>query len=90
MSILGCGCAVRIGTTRAQFAHFPGECIEPETRWRMMQSDANCSLRLNSLIIRENTGNFRDFGRSEPKSGQKTLSSLEFLPKFPTRWIREF
>jgi hypothetical protein len=27
----------------------------------MMQSDANCSLASNSLIIRESTGNFRDF-----------------------------
>jgi hypothetical protein len=32
--------------------------------WRMTQSDANCSLRSNSLIIRENRGNFRDFGRA--------------------------
>jgi hypothetical protein len=31
----------RIATTRAQFAHFPGECLKPETRWRMKQSDAN-------------------------------------------------
>jgi len=28
----------------------------------MVQSDANCSLQSNSLIIREKTGNFRDFG----------------------------
>jgi hypothetical protein len=34
---------VRIATTRGQFAHFPGESLKPETRWRMTQSDANCS-----------------------------------------------
>jgi hypothetical protein len=28
----------------------------------MTESDANRSLQSNSLIIRENTGNFRDFG----------------------------
>ena len=31
----------------------------------MRQSDANQSPRSNSLIIMENTGNFRDFGRPE-------------------------
>jgi hypothetical protein len=41
--------------------------------WRMMQSDANCSLALNSLIIRENTGNFRDFGCSGASSRRKKL-----------------
>jgi hypothetical protein len=32
-----------------------------ETRWRMTQSDANWSPASNCLLIRENTGNFRDF-----------------------------
>ena len=31
----------------------------------MMQSDANLSPASNSLIIREDTGNFRDFGCPE-------------------------
>jgi hypothetical protein len=49
---------VRIGPTRAQFAHFPGECLKPETGWRMTQSDAN-----RSTQSRENTGNFVDLRR---------------------------
>jgi len=32
-----------IAATHAQSAHFPGEYPQPETRWRMVQSDANCS-----------------------------------------------
>jgi hypothetical protein len=32
-----------IAATRAQFAHFPGECLKPKTRWRMTQSAANPS-----------------------------------------------
>jgi len=26
--------ALRIAATRARFAHFPGECLKPETGWR--------------------------------------------------------
>ena len=25
---------MRIAPTRVQFAHFPGECLKPKTRWR--------------------------------------------------------
>jgi hypothetical protein len=34
LSVLRCRWPVRIALTRAQFAHFPGECLKPETRWR--------------------------------------------------------
>jgi hypothetical protein len=39
----------------------------------MMQSDANQSPRVNSLINRENTGNFTDFGRLEASCSRKSL-----------------
>ena len=35
---------VRIATTRAQFAHFPEECLKPETRWRS-EVNSNCRYR---------------------------------------------
>jgi len=47
-----------------------------ETRWRMTQADANCSLRPHSLIYRENTGNFREIGRPGPDFGPKKPSLL--------------
>src|SRR5271154_3709735 len=50
----------RIG---ADFDHSRVNCGGRKARWRMRQSDANCSLRQISLIIRENTGNIRDFGQ---------------------------
>jgi len=38
--------APRIAATRARFAHFPGECLKPETRWR---SKVNSNSRATSL-----------------------------------------
>ena len=61
LSVLRCRWAVRIAATRAYFAHFSGECLKPETGWRMTESAANHSL--HSLFIRENTGNFVDLAR---------------------------
>jgi hypothetical protein len=56
----------------------------------MTQSDANCSMHQNSLIIRENTGNFRDFDPLEAEvAGEKATSALGFLSEFPTRRKRE-
>ena len=46
----------------------------------MTQSDANCSLRPNSLIIKENTGNFLDFGATGPTwQLKKPAGSVVFL-----------
>jgi hypothetical protein len=45
---------------------FPAENPKSRTAWRMRQSAANRSPSRNSLIIRENTGNCRDFSRSRP------------------------
>ena len=50
---------------------FPRRKRKSWTGWRMTQSDANCSPASNSLIIRENTGNFRDFGYSDADFRQK-------------------
>ena len=42
--------------------------------------------RSNSLMIRENTGNFRDLGPfGEPLAPEKAISSLEFLSEFLTQ-----
>jgi hypothetical protein len=57
----------------------------------MPQSDANCSPHSNSLIIRENTGNLRDFDPLEPElQSKKALSSLGFLSRFPTQPNRDY
>jgi integrase len=45
----------------------------------------------NSLITRESTGNFRDFGRPRRRvAAEKAFSSLAFSLEFPTQRIREF
>ena len=49
----------------ALFSSFLQRTRKSRTGWRMVQSDANRSLASNSLIIRENTGNFHDFGCPE-------------------------
>jgi hypothetical protein len=36
--------ALRIAATRARFAHFPGECLKPETRCRS-EVKSNCRYR---------------------------------------------
>ncbi len=74
---------MRIATAGAQFAHFPGECLKPETRWRMTQSAANHPPRQISLIIRENTGNFRDFGRPAVDLKQKKPCFLCGFARIP-------
>jgi len=43
---LPCRWAVRMATTRAQFAYFPGECLKPETRWRS-EMNSNSRSRLS-------------------------------------------
>jgi hypothetical protein len=48
------------------FSGFLQRARKSWTGWRMRQSEANCSPRSNSLIIRENTGNFRDFKAPGP------------------------
>jgi len=57
---LRCRWCMRNPRTRAQFARFPGESLKPETGRRMKQSGSKPSLRSNSLINRENTGNLFD------------------------------
>lgn len=52
----------QIARTRAVCERFSAMAEDRETGWWMTQSDANCSPASNSLIIREDTGNFRDFG----------------------------
>src|ERR1019366_4966775 len=44
---LRCRWGLRIATARAQFAHFPGECLKPETAWRRGR-DSNPRYRLPS------------------------------------------
>src|ERR1700730_12102457 len=44
LSVLRCRCAVRIARTRAQFAHFPGESLTCQTRWRS-ELNSNCRYR---------------------------------------------
>jgi len=50
---------------RRDFVHFFRDFNTSKTRVRMTQSAANCSPQSNSLLNRENTGNFRDLGRPE-------------------------
>jgi hypothetical protein len=61
-----------------------------ETGWWMVQSAANHSLRANSLIIRENTGNFVDLGRfwNEPSGKARVVTA--FFGQFPNNHNREF
>jgi hypothetical protein len=59
--------------TRADCDRFSAMSETLETGWWMMKSDANCSPQFNSLIIRENTGNFVDFRLSGPICGLKIL-----------------
>ena len=55
---------------------FCGKSLNVETGWRMTQSGTNCSLASNSLIIRENTGNFRDFDPLEAELQPKKSRPL--------------
>jgi hypothetical protein len=61
--ILRCPFVEHKPRTREVFPIFPQRKRKTRTVWRMAQSDANCSLGSNSLLNKENTGNFRDLGR---------------------------
>jgi hypothetical protein len=61
-----------------------------EESLRMRQSGANCSLRSNSLIIRENAGNFRDFAGSDNKNQPRMpRHRWRFCQNSPTQPNRE-
>jgi hypothetical protein len=49
----------------------------------MIQSPANSSLPVNSLLNREITGNFADFSLREADRGRKSLGMLEVFPQIP-------
>ena len=61
----------RIPAKWAFFAQVMRESRKMKTRWRMMQSGANQSLCSNSLITREDTGNFYDSWLSRGASHMK-------------------
>jgi len=77
LSVLRCRWPVRIAPTRAQFAHFSGECFKPETRWRS-GVDSNSRFRLFSA----KSGNFLYFpsSRESPRAvsggnGDRTMAA---------------
>jgi hypothetical protein len=55
----------------------------------MAQSDPELLSASNSLIIRESTGNFFDFGPYRTAPGGKGLCLVDHLSKFPTQRNRE-
>jgi hypothetical protein len=48
--------AARIAAARAQFAHFPGEYLKPETRWRSELDSNSRATKLPYEKIRSMAG----------------------------------
>ena len=59
--------------SQGDFAQRAGESVQSRTAWRMRQSRVNRSLDGNSLLSREDTGNFIDLDGRQGIDGSKPL-----------------